>query len=372
MKKILIFIIILFIGIIPTTYAQVTGARFLHNSVTIAGIGFQHWSFENVDDGFTQLAIPITFIYPYSDQLSFDLITSPAFNSFGDDGLSGLSDTRIRGSYIMMDEKMLLTFGLGLPTGKTRLKSEELGISSVMAIQALRFKVPNMGQGFDVNLGLAGAQDMGGWVIGGGIGYLMKGTYKPFDGSDIGYNPGDEINITLGADYGDENKLTGDVVITFYGSDKADGSKVFKSGSRILIQLRYNHRLELSNIKPIDLTLYLRERTKGKNEFATASGLNEESENSNGNQLELGGIGYYPYTDIMGFKGLLDLKFHSNNGYGTGGAFVFGIGGGINYKYSNQTAFEGGLKFSFGHLTVGTTDMGITGIELFAGINYRL
>jgi len=374
MNKIIIFVLLLILslGLVETSQSQLSQARFLHNSISDVGIGFQHWSFENVDDGFTQLAIPITFIYPHSNQLSFDLVTSPAFNSFGNSGLGGMSDTRIRGSYIMMEEKLLLTFGLSLPTGKSNLNSDELGVSSVTAIQALRFNVPNLGQGLDVNLGLVGAHDMGEFTIGGGIGYLMKGSYKPFASSDIGYNPGDEFNITLGADYGDENKLTGDVTITFYGGDKSDGSEVFKSGSRILLQLKYNRKLNLAGFKPIETTFYLRERTKGKNEFATAGGLKEESENSNGNQLELGGIGYYPYSDIMGFKGLMDLKFHSNNGYETGGAFVFGIGGGVNYRFSDQLIFKTLFKFSKGKLKVGTAEMGITGIEMFAGINYRL
>ena len=372
-KKIIIGLAIYFVlfCFADRTVAQIEQTRFFRNTVLVAGFEMQMWNFDKMDDSFNQFAIPMAFYLPIGEKFSLDFISATAMNSFGELELNGFADTRVRGSLIL-GENVLCTAGLSLPTGKSQLTSEELNISSITANHALRTRVPNLGQGLDVNIGLVAAHDMDGWTIGGGIGYLKKGKYQPFDGSDLEYVPGDEFNITLGADFGDENKLTTDIIYTMYGSDKVGDEEVFKSGNRILIQARYLIKKRIATGKIMNLTFFLRERTKSKNEFAVAQGLQEEKENSNGNELEFGGIMLYPLSPTLRLKTLFDYKAFSDNGYDTGGASVFGIGGGFNVSLSSSVTTELGMKYSTGNVRVGTMEIGISGITIFGGFNVQL
>ncbi|MBN2356968.1 hypothetical protein JXO59_12705, partial [candidate division KSB1 bacterium] len=79
---------------------------------------FQYWKVE--DSKIYQFSLPLTLIYPVNDRLQINLFTSPAHSSIQNGtsvSLSGLSDTRLNGSYLFSSEKVLATFGINLPSG---------------------------------------------------------------------------------------------------------------------------------------------------------------------------------------------------------------------------------------------------------------
>ena len=117
--------------------------------------------------------------------------------------------------------------------------------------------------------------------------------------------------------------------------------------------------------------VYLRNRSKGKNQSGIGN-IIEESNNSNGNQFELGGMGFYPFDEMITLKGLLDIKMHSRNANETAGAFIFGIGGGAAYTWSEKMVFDGLIKFSKGSLKVPDDSVGLTGGDIGRGIRYEL
>ena len=376
MKRFIIILITVLISQFATTVVaqdfQDLKMKLTHGTTFVGGLHFQTWGIEG-DQRVTEWVIPAVYLIPINRRLNFDIWTAPTFASFSsvDGGLNGLSDTRIRGSYLMMQESLLLTAGINLPTGKSSLGAEESAVASILSINAMDFRVPNLGQGFKINLGGAYAQELNGTMVGGGIGLLLQGAFKPVKGSDFKYTPGNEITLTLGADRsvefgGREFKLTGDIAYTLYGNDELDGQEVFKSGNKLLIDLR-----SAFNIEPIDVMVYLRNRSKGKNQSGIGN-IIEESNNSNGNQFELGGMGFYPFDERITLKGLLDIKMHSRNANETAGAFIFGIGGGAEYTWSEKMVFDGLIKFSKGSLKVPDDSVGLTGFEIGVGIRYKL
>jgi hypothetical protein len=113
------------------------------------------------------------------------------------------------------------------------------------------------------------------------------------------------------------------------------------------------------------------ERTKGRNDRGIGS-LITEDRNSNGNQLEFGGISYTPMSSKFGLKGVLDLKLYSKNAYEMNGALIAGFGAGFNYYISNSLTLDLLFKYSAGTLSNKGESNSVTGIEIGGGIKFTL
>ena len=356
-----------------TLQPQVTKARFVQDALIMGGVHFQSWSSEN-DEEVSELMIPMVFVLPLGKRLSFNVASGQAFASLNTAGsdLSGLADTRVRATYLMMNEALMLHGGLNLPTGKSRLGADQALVASALSVNALDFRLPLLGQGFSYSLGAVYAYETGGGaVLGSGFSVVIKDGFEPFEERDLAYKPGNEMTLTLGADKdleigGREVKLTGDVTYTRYEADEADGTVIFKSGDKLLVQLR-----SIFKAGPFDIVAYARNRSKGKNERGIAA-LQPEDQNSNGNQLEIGGAGYYSLNNKKVIKGLLDLKFYSRNERESGGAFVIGIGGGLQFQLFRRLTLDGQYKLLRGTLSSRNATTRITGYEIGLAVRYRL
>ncbi len=350
-------------------FAQTGTSHFLRQRSSLIEGNFQLWHFKDANT-FTQFSFPVTFIYPVHEGFSLDLTTSPALNAYAGTHLNGLSDTRIRGSYIFLDNHALVTFGLKTPTGKNALTLDEMGLSTILALNALNFRTPILGTGLDVNAGIVYGKEMGPVVLGMGASFLLRGAYKPFADYGLTYNPGDEMNVTFGVDYGDENKWTGDFTFTYYSPDKVDGKQAFRSGGRFLVDLRHYRTVTLLG-RTSQLVFYLLNRTKGKNAYALGGGLQSESLNSNGNQLEMGTVGFSRLNQKMDFQTRIAFLLYSNNAYKTGGAKIFRFGAGFPYHPAPNLTLNNLVTFSLGNLTVAQKSISVTGLAIQAGLAYK-
>ncbi len=373
MKRLIAYLggmVLCFVSILPV-FGQSQTSHFLRQKVSLVQGNLQIWHFKGAPGTFTQFALPVTVIYPVRQGLSLDMTTSPAANSFAGNSLSGFSDTRFRASYLFWDSHGMLTLGLNTPTGKSTLTPEQWGLSTVTALNALNFAVPILGTGLNLNAGFVFAREVGPIVLGGGFSYLKKGAYRPFTSADLSYNPGDEVSLNFGADYGEESRWTSDVTVTYYAADKVNGRQAFRSGVRVLIDFRHYRPLHLWGKAPTQLVVYLRNRTKGKNAYALGSGLQSESLNSNGNQLEMG----MKTSSHLGAKKQVTTQMgfllYSNNAYHTGGARVFRIGAGVPLQMGSQLTFNNQILFSVGSLTIAQKSVSVTGFSLLAGLVYK-
>lgn len=353
--------------------SQVTKARLTPDALIMGGVHFQSWSSEN-DEEISEVMIPMVFVLPLGKRLSFNVASGQAFASLNTAGsdLIGLADTRVQATYLIMNEALMLHGGLNLPTGKSRLGADQALVASALSVNALDFRLPLLGQGFTYSLGAVYAHEMkGGTVLGSGFSVLIKDGFEPFEERSLTYKPGNEMTLTLGADRdlalgGREVKLTGDVTYTLYEADEADGTEIFKSGDKLLVQLR-----SIFKVGPFNVVAYARNRSKGKNERGIAA-LQPEDQNSNGNQLEIGGAGYYNLKNKKVIKGLLDLKSYSRNERESGGAFVMGLGGGIQFQWFRRMTFDGQFKLLRGTLSSRNATTNITGYEFGLAVRMRL
>ena len=369
-----ITITLIFICIfISSLSGQVQLRRLQTGIIGAAGVSFESWKAK--DNKVTEMSIPVMFIYPYSPKMSFYAMTSSVSSNL-DAGekysLNGLSDLKWGGHYLMMNDKLLVTLGMNLPTGKHALKVEEYSVASALSVPAFNFRTPTLGQGFDVQLGANSAMEMGSWILGYGASYLMKGKFKPLKEYEDAYNPGDEVTLTAGLDNNSAAQeksmlIRGDVLYTLYFDDTWGGEKVFKSGNRILVQL-----LSQFKLGSYDAGLFVRERIKGKNTTGSGKTYATERLNSNANQFEVQGWAWFPSGQNARLKGLCDVKLYSDSDFGTGGATLFGLGGGGQFRLSPKLSFNGDLRYYFGKIKTSVEKVDATGMKLFGGFEYTL
>jgi hypothetical protein len=329
--------------------------RFMRNATVGAGAHFQTWS-RDTQAGAQELSIPFFVILPLGKRLSLDVVSGSGFASLdtgGDHSLSGLTDTKIRASYILGDELALLNVGVNTPTGKTKLTGDERQVSSVLSQNAFGFRTASFGQGLDINVGLAMARKLGETVFGAGLGYLAKGEFTP-SAEQKPYQPGSELSLTLGLDrkiMDDDGKLTLDVVYTTYGSDKKGGEEIFQSGAKILAQA-------LLQVKKgtTDWRLFLIERTKGDSDYSSDDLTRTFT---NGNQLQAGLSMLKQLSPALGLRIAADLKIYGDNGNNEGEATIMGLGPGIRYRFSPGRFIDLNLKYAQGKMDTRT----VSGIE---------
>jgi len=368
MKKIIFCLIAIPAAV---SVGQVQPFRLQSDRIGTCQAVYESWKAK--DDKITEFAFPFSVVFPFGDKTKVYAITAPAFSNL-DTGvkysLGGLSDLKIGGHSLMLNDKLLLTYGLNLPTGKHALTSEQYPVAGVLAMPAFNFRVPTMGQGLDVQAGLNGAGELGDFVVGYGATFLMKGPFKPFDGVKDSYNPGDEITFALGADrdavlMGKEMKLTADVLYTMYFHDTWGEKKVFQSGNRIWIQLMSSFKINEN-----DVVVLIRERIKGKNKTNTGEVFDLERKNSNANQFEIQAYLYAPPKNDMQLYGTAEFRMYSKNAFGAGGATLFGPGGGIRKQTSPNMTLTGEARIYFGNVNTGTKSVSTTGFKIAGGVEY--
>ncbi len=364
MKRQLTFII-LFSLTACAGYGQGGKYSLQYTRTLAAGLSYESW--KAGEDRISQFSIPISYLYPRGERMLFYAMTSPAFNKFDtgiDYSLDGLSDIKFGGHVLSANERWLFTFGLNLPTGKHMLTVNEYPVASVLSMEALNFRVPSLGQGFDIQGGVSTGMEKGSMTLGGGVSYLLKGAFKPFDGFDSAYNPGDEVTFTLGMNRG---WLYADLLYSIYLDDTWGGERVFRSGQRLLLQL-----LGVFQKDPWDLVVLVRERMKGRNMTGSGSVYETEKKNSNMNQFEIQGAAYRGEAASFRWKGILDIKLYSNNDYGSGGATLFGPGIGGQRRLSNGIVLDLDIRYYLGTIQTLKGRVDASGIKLYGVFQWML
>lgn len=334
--------------------------------LTSAGASFQYWNAGN--DLSQQLAIPFSVIIPIGDNLRFNVSTAPAFSGIQTGGtatLGGMSDTRLSASYMTSNQKFLFTCGANFPTGKCALSNDEFAVANVLAIHALDFQSPTLGQGLDLSAGVITAHRLAGFVMGAGVGFLRRGVFDPFADVEYRYDPGDEISFSLGVDKGISRygKFMLDASFTTYTPDVAGGNKVFKAGDRLTLQATAYLPGEFWSF-----VLSARDRIQAKNEAGTGT-LIPERENSNGNELELDAIIALALSRKTTLRAAIEGKIFSDNDYGTGGANVVGFGGGFSQVIFSHLSFDFSGRYYLGSLSTAGGSVQLNGVKVFGGFN---
>ena len=203
------------------------------------------------DTKIREFSVPLFVVVPVTPALTFDLGTAYASShveqtSFGKtttSSITGITDTQIRANYVLGNDFVVLTAGVNLPTGQSRVTIGQLPAASLIGSDFLAFPISNMGTGFGETGGIAVARPLGDWNVGGGFSMRRTEQYDPFDvgGTTLRYQPGNEYRARVGADHGvGTGRVTVGFTYSTFGDDELAGS-VYNTGNRYITQATFNN-----------------------------------------------------------------------------------------------------------------------------------
>jgi hypothetical protein len=199
-----------------------------------------------------EFSLPLFVVVPVSHELTFDLGTAYARSHVEQTVLgkrttstiAGLTDTQIRANYVLGNDFIVLTAGVNLPTGQSRVTPDKVLAASLIGSDFLAFPISNMGTGFGETGGIAVARPVADWNVGAGFSMRRTERYDPFDaggGAALRYQPGNEYRARIGAD---RAVGTGRVTLGFtystFGNDELAGS-IYNTGNRYITQMVFNN-----------------------------------------------------------------------------------------------------------------------------------
>lgn len=371
MKKFCTSVIFIALCVCPA-WAQGNQYEFIRASTFKTGVHAKLWDFEDESgfDKFAELSFPTTYSMAFGDRFAIDLVTAPFVTALQlTDGpvldYSNLSDSFGRVSVMLGDNLALLTFGVGIPSGQTELKSEELVLAGLAANRPLSNPITNFGAGLNLHFGVAVAQNFGAWVVGAGAGYALRGDYDIlFDDENIQIDPGDEMNLTLGVDRefrmaGGQGRFMADFIYTNYTEDEFKNlSFVYEAGDKIVVS--GNLILPLGFVNPLILSARNRWRLDNKAQDPLLL--------DNGNELELRATGISALSGSFKLKYIYRAQIYGENDQGIDGALIHGFGGGLILKLSRHFSFDPTFIYSVGSIDTGPdSDVAVTGYEFSGG-----
>ncbi|HVX39083.1 MAG TPA: hypothetical protein VHB25_05850 [Gemmatimonadaceae bacterium] len=201
----------------------------------------------------TEYALPLYVLLPVNPSLSFDLGTAYAqsrVEQTGTDGkkitstISGMTDTQLRANYVIGTDFIVLTAGVNLPTGESTVLTKQQLAAGLIGSDFLAFPISNMGTGFGATGGVAIAEPVGDWSLGGGVSVRKSAAYDAFSdagGARFHYQPGNEYRARVGLDRGvGTGRFTVGLTYSTFGNDNLAGS-IYNTGNRWLTQLGFDN-----------------------------------------------------------------------------------------------------------------------------------
>jgi hypothetical protein len=326
---------------------------------------YENWNVKN-GSGFSEISNILSANYVAAQNTFLSLVTRYASLSGDVDHLSGFSDSQISVTQKLPDYSLILNGGINIPSGKTKLTSNEFDASRIISQDIFTMKTPNFGQGLNLFLGGTYAYPLSAKaVIGGGISYQIKSEYQPLSDTSYKYQPSNEITLTGGLDYklNEISTLTGDVTGIFYGSDKIDGKKIFSSGNRIVSRIMYRQYFGYNLLTAMLLYRNLA-LDKLEGNYAVV-----ENEKYSPNQLYLGAFYNQRFNSRVRLEYGVFGSFYEKTSAYFSGYNIFGISISPVFRIAPKFSIPVYIKYAAGSAS-GKSD--IQKYVIGAGINYNL
>ncbi|MEW6511666.1 MAG: hypothetical protein AB1428_11995 [Bacteroidota bacterium] len=325
---------------------------------------YQSWSAKDAGTSFSQSSMMLSAYVPFGRSLSFSFRTGGAGSAGDVPDLSGLTDVQAGLTYYWEAVNTVFTLGVNAPTGKRELSRDQFLTSVLFSNSLFNLQVPVLGQGINLNPGVAWVFPVSDRVVLGLAGaFQYRGPYKPREGLDD-YDPGEEFTGSAGIDFRmtETISVSADFVLTAYTADKFAGEKVYASGNAYWTNLQYKQYF-----REDELLVFLGYRTKSKGQTAGAGGLVDEQERIEPGRLDV----LMQYRQVFGTRFslayLLDGHVYEMTPAAYAGAKIAGAGLAPTLTLSSGLFVPARVKFQFGKLKGGET---ITGIEAGLGIGY--
>ena len=364
MNRFLFFIILTFtitgsIGFAQDIYSEKPAASFSIMPV------YENWSASDTT-GFSEFSSIINIgLNPFVNT-SLGLVTRYA--SVGGDvsSLSGLSDIQLTIRQRLPDQNLTFDGGVNIPSGKTKLNTDEFITSRIISQELFSLRTSNFGQGLNAFLGVTWLYPFSDAVVGGlGLSYQLKSEYQPLASISDKYTPSNELSVTAGLDIklSETQTITGDFTGIFYGSDKLNGKEIFSSGNRLIFNAMYRQFFGFNY-----LSFYLLYRNVAldqlKGQYAVL-----DNEKITPNEIYVGAsFNHRISPQFSAGYGIFTSIYEKTAGYFSGYT-LYGLSLTPNFKISSSFSIPVYLKYAIGS-AADKTDL--TNYEVGAGIKVNL
>lgn len=342
---------------------------------------FEQWSFgEGAREMVTsarQRSVPLVLVVPIGGSVVVDAFaawTSGEVRARDGEGadrrysLEGLSDVKLRAIMRVRGDAILLTMGLGIPTGRTELNAEEYAALRVLGAPSLRFHAPAIGTGLTAASGIVLTRQLAGWAWGFGASYEYRGDYAPLDAAAAGLetlklDPGNAIRLTVGTEgligSGAMSMLASATLLGRDHLTSESGEQGFRFGPALALE--WQLRPAIPGFSEVSLYAYDRYRM----EFRDGSG--GKVPGSSGNELEAGARGVIRLGRAVALTTSLDGRRHTGLKVNEALSTAAMAGGGATLGLSISTrrlTFQPFIRGQAGRMQSGDARFSISG---FAG-----
>ena len=288
-KKIFILVLIISVPPLSASFGQI-----IYDQPYSASLNFYYnsWSLDNPVTGgkedLSQRTFSLSGFMPLRDNFEARYSIVTASNSLDmnntENELSGLGDLRVQFSHSFYSDRVLLSAGANLPTGKQELDTgQELQVIEFLSRDYLSFPVRRYGEGAGFNLLAGGAASVGPVKCGATASYYYTGTYTPY--ADFGdYNPGNTFSVGGSAELtADRIHYSAQLSYSISGTDQLDGDDIYKQADRFTTYLSASYREQ-----PYMLTAGTRIILRGKNtRYSITDGAIESQLKKYGDEFDL-------------------------------------------------------------------------------------
>ncbi len=289
--------------------------------------------------------------------------------NLGDEQISGLTDAKAQMSASFLDDQLLLSGGVSLPTGQKRLSEDQQALLTWLSSDFLTFPIRNPGEGLNLFGQLGSAIPVGQWVLGTSLAAYLAGKYEPYDNGRE-YQPGSRLILNVGTEriWPANHRLTCDLLMTYTTDDKLEGRAIFRDGVQFDVRV---HGLAAFGKGSIEGGLRYILRSKDRQPGADAD-LIAEPDKRHGDDFRLHAGLRIPAGKLVSAWVSADAKFLAANDYSETSPFfedaarLTGFGGGLDFTLGPRSRAGVGVRgwtgSSDGALGLGALDL--SGIEL--------
>lgn len=233
------------------------------------------------DDGhtITEWSVPLVAVVPVQDHLLLGLRTGLARASGSELApVKGLGDVQATLSYTrpVGEGSVIVNLGANLPSGATAFTPDEFETVTQLSQNFYAFRMPGLGQGFNLTPGVTWALPAGDDVmLGLGASYQLRGGYAPVQAMDGRYNPGNEVRFTGGLDIraGETSTLSGDATLTLYGTDMIGDVEQYGPGRKLSLTAQYLRTIGFNAVRAV-----ARYQSQAKSSVPTGIGGDDDAE----------------------------------------------------------------------------------------------
>lgn len=316
-----------------------------------------------------QIALPLNTTIHFGNRVTVDatLFYSSGVVEYADlaDGLNrtrrahlqGVSDARVRATWRLAGDNLLVTLGANAPAGPTLLSGEEQRALRVLAAPALAMHAPAVGAGPSGTAGIVAARTFGATAAAVGLSFELRGQFQPINFAaagltDLDYRPGNATRLSAGLErLVGQGQLTLAVSAEVYSQDElldpSGGAALGTAQLGPVIGADLAWQLPVAGLR--EFTVFASERYRAP---LDRNGVSLEG--SAAHYLSSGVRARYATSDVGEIFGTLEARHHTGLGFAPGVATARSTSGSVTLGVSRnirEYAIQPFVKAQIGRLT---------------------